>query len=488
MGTTDREPNIFVLTVDSLRADAYAEFMGDLAGRVGGVDFSNAVATASDTGSSMPALAAGVYADRVARGSPNLKLGDTSDITTMAEALSASGYDCWLWSDNTIFGSARQFDRGFEGGRTGVPTWRKRAQEFIQQTGSDRLFDVSRWLYFNVFGTLTDLLPSEDTYYPTAETYHESVLQSLDEASGGQMHWIHYMDVHHPFEPPSDYLEGRSFNGDWSRSQLAELSSKTIINNRGSEATDADVEDIEQAYVACVEYLRDQLAAFLDTLTDRGHFVPGHDILAFTADHGEGFDRELHGMLGHTPTPSFWEDLVQVPLVISHPEWEPGEVDCQVSLIDLMPTVLDAAGVAVPDTVDGTAATRPDELCRDYAFLTGTGPYRTYHGVRSEAGWKLFSDRISETDSLEMTGMDEADDTERVLLTRVNGSRESVHFECEADDSGRPTVEPNSEQWTELYAKLTDEKGGVATRRFDATMTAETEEQLRELGYLDNIR
>lgn len=537
----DRLPNVFVLSVDSLRADAYHELMGSFAGLVEGVDFADAVATANATGSSMPTLAAGVYTDRIASGTPNLKLGEAGEspeVTTMAEALSRAGYDCWLWSANTIFGSARQYDRGFEGGRAGEATWKKRVQELVQRKGSTRLFNLGRWLYFNVFESVKHLLTDDGTYYPSGRTYHRSVLESLDGDSGGQMHWIHYMDVHHPFDPPAEYFASRTFNTDWNRARLAELSSKAIIENRGADISDEDVEDVSQAYLACVEYLRDQLTEFVETLLDRGHFVPGHDVLVLTADHGEGFDRDRYGMLGHTPTPAFWEDLVRVPLVVSHPDWEPDTVSRQVSLIDLMPTVLDAVGVNVPDTVDGRTAKQPREMCRDYAYFTATGPYRTYHGIRSESGWKLFSDRINEADSVELTGTDEANDYERVVLTEIESSRaerspvesdpiesdpiesgpvendpiehgpvdrgpvesgpiepgsvvrtrESIRFECELTERGRPSGDADRTQWATLLRRLVDTKGSVATRRFDETIAEDVEEQLRQLGYVDDIR
>lgn len=465
--------------------------MGDLPGLVDGVDFANAVATANATGSSMPTLAAGVYCDRIASGTPNLKLaesGDAPDVTTMAEAFSQAGFECWLWSANTIFGSARRYDRGFEGGHHGEATWKKRLQEFVQRKGSTRLFNFGRWVYFNVFESVKDRFLTGGTYYPSARKYHTSVLQALEKSAGGQVHWIHYMDVHHPFDAPASYLDSRRFNTERSRAHLAELSSKAIIENDGGDISDEDVEDIYRAYLACVEYLGDELTTFFERLIDGGHFVPGHDVLVLTADHGEGFDRDLHGMLGHTPTPAFWDDLVRVPLVVSHPQWAPETVNRQVSLIDLMPTVLEAVGVEVPDTVDGRAAGRPREMHRDVAFFTATAPYRTYHGIRSETGWKLFSDRISEGDDVELTGTDEANDYERVLLTRIDGDSESIRFECELDDRGRPAADPNHEQWARLLRRVRDERGRVATRRFHETIDEDVEEQLRQLGYVDDIR
>lgn len=463
--------------------------MSDVTAAIGGQEFTNAFATASNTGSSMPALAAGVFCDRVANGTPNLKLkpeGDT--LTTVAEALSSAEYECSLWSDNSIFSARRNYDRGFEARTTGTENWKKRAQKLVQRAGSDRLFNLCRWGYFNLLRPFETFLPSEENYYPSAETYHQSVLRALQESTGGQLHWIHYMDVHHPFEPPAEYLDSRSLHTDRSSSALAELSSKTIIENRGAGTTDADIEDIEQAYRAACEYLRDELVDFIETLRDREQYIPGHDLLVLTADHGEGFNREQHGMLGHTPTPAFWDDLVHVPLVIGHPEWGRGSVTAQVSQIDIVPTVLRAVDVPVPDSVAGYAPTTPDDLHREHVYFTATGPYRTYHGVRSETGWKLFADRISTADAVEMTGMDESQDHERVLLTRVGDAGESLRFERELADNTLPSETEDRSQWLELRNLLRDARGDIATRRFDETLSAETEEQLRQLGYVDNIR
>lgn len=486
----DRPQNVYVLTVDSLRADAYNELMDGIKDATQGVEFTNAFATASNTGSSMPTLAAGVYCDRVADGSPNLKLGASSsedELTTLAEVLSEQGYTCSLWSDNVIFGVTRNYDRGFTSGRTGTPTLKKRAQKLIQRTGSDRFFDACRWAYFNILGRIESAV-SDSSYYTRAENHHESVLDALEGTSGGQCHWIHYMDVHHPFDPPSEYLESRSLHTDRSPSALAELSSSAIIQNAGGETTEADIEDIEQAYFAACEYLRDELISFVESLRDREHFIPGHDILVLTADHGEGFDRSLHGMLGHTPTPAFWDDLVHVPLVMSLPEWGEDHVDYQVSQIDLVPTILRALDIPRPESLQGQAASLPRDLHREHVYFTATGPYRSYHGIRSEHGWKLFSDRISEATGVELTGTDEAQDHERVLLTTVEEGTETIRFERELDGTEQPTKTTESTRWRELRRRLSEARGPIATRRFDASLSEDTIEQLEQLGYVDNVR
>jgi arylsulfatase A-like enzyme len=73
-------------------------------------------------------------------------------------------------------------------------------------------------------------------------------------------------------------------------------------------------------------------------------------LVVFTADHGEGFDpargRTHHGGRLHA-------DLLRVPLLIAGPGVEPGETDQRTSLVDVMPTVLEALGVPAPGGLDG---------------------------------------------------------------------------------------------------------------------------------------
>ena len=72
------------------------------------------------------------------------------------------------------------------------------------------------------------------------------------------------------------------------------------------------------------------------------------------ADHGE-----LHGehdLYGHEF--GVYDPIVNVPLMVKHPDLEPGRYDEQVELVDLYHTVLDHAGVS------GSDSTRPLEEAR----------------------------------------------------------------------------------------------------------------------------
>ena len=58
-------PNVFLLTVDSLRYDYFADYQEELADSTDGVEFTDAVPTATMTSSSMPALATGKFEDEI---------------------------------------------------------------------------------------------------------------------------------------------------------------------------------------------------------------------------------------------------------------------------------------------------------------------------------------------------------------------------------------------------------------------------------------
>ena len=85
-------------------------------------------------------------------------------------------------------------------------------------------------------------------------------------------------------------------------------------------------------------------------------------VIIVISDHGDEFWD--HGDVGHAQGPH--QELVHVPFMIHAPGLLPGGrvVETEVEAMDLAPTVLDLAGVAVPDTMQGQSllATALDEI------------------------------------------------------------------------------------------------------------------------------
>ena len=106
-------------------------------------------------------------------------------------------------------------------------------------------------------------------------------------------------------------------------------------------------------------------------------------LVVLTADHGESLVEHdyffTHGRFCYEPT-------ARVPLIVAHPELEPGSVDDLVSLVDLLPTLVDLLGLSSPAVLEGRSLSGllTGELRTDGGRATtgpGMGAVRT--GARS---------------------------------------------------------------------------------------------------------
>jgi choline-sulfatase len=104
---------------------------------------------------------------------------------------------------------------------------------------------------------------------------------------------------------------------------------------------DEHVRNARHAYYGMIAYLDDQLASLRETMDAAGF---GDDTLwIMTADHGD-----MLGEHGLWYKMHFFEHSLRVPLVITGPRIGPRRVKENVSLVDLLPTLLDYAGDGAP--------------------------------------------------------------------------------------------------------------------------------------------
>ncbi len=96
-----------------------------------------------------------------------------------------------------------------------------------------------------------------------------------------------------------------------------------------------------QAYLAMVTMLDGWIGQVLEALERGGHAE--NTVILYTSDHGDMWGE--HGLWGKN---LFYEESARVPLIVSGPQLgvrEGARVDTPVSLLDLFPTLRDAAGV-----------------------------------------------------------------------------------------------------------------------------------------------
>jgi arylsulfatase A-like enzyme len=140
--------------------------------------------------------------------------------------------------------------------------------------------------------------------------------------------------------------------------------------------------------------------AFLDKLAGLG--LLDTSIVVFLSDHGEAFGEHGDYYHGH----NLYEENVRVPLVIRAPGARPRRIaGAPVSLIDLTPTLLNLAGLAVPPAIRGHdltgvlygGAPDPDRALFIESHFSGYGTSRDYQAAVVVGGDKLIENRGART-------------------------------------------------------------------------------------------
>jgi len=141
--------------------------------------------------------------------------------------------------------------------------------------------------------------------------------------------WLHYFDVHEHHEI------------DASDRHVKELLRDVPRTHKQAKY---------RALVTLVDLELGRLFAWLHT-----HDLWEHTVVVFASDHGEslGEDPRLpdnHGRFLYNP-------LVHVPLAIRVPDVAPRRIDLAVSLLDVLPTLVELVGAPLPTGIDGTSLT-----------------------------------------------------------------------------------------------------------------------------------
>jgi len=170
--------------------------------------------------------------------------------------------------------------------------------------------------------------------------------------------YLSYTHPHPPLAPLDCYLDmyrdvdpGEPYLGNWPRHPDR---MPCRMNNRLIESaryTPAFIRNIRRAFYALCTHIDHQIRLVIGTLSEEG--ILDQTILLFLADHGD--------MLGNHELWAkrlFYEDSASIPMILVGVENCPrvGYNRCDhrlVGLEDVMPTLLDLAGVPVPDSVDG---------------------------------------------------------------------------------------------------------------------------------------
>lgn len=168
--------------------------------------------------------------------------------------------------------------------------------------------------------------------------------------------YLHILDAHWPYHVPDAAAERFAGVGALERFRSADWKQLREDINDGDVALDDDrLGELLALYDGALSYSDAQLQRLLQALETRG--LRDDTVISVVADHGEEFME--HGRVGHGH--GLYEALTSVPWILAGPDVPVARIDEPVSLLDLAPTLLGAAGLASERNA-GPASTAVDRF------------------------------------------------------------------------------------------------------------------------------
>ncbi|HET7324066.1 MAG TPA: sulfatase-like hydrolase/transferase [Halococcus sp.] len=376
----------------------------------------------------------------------------SADRTLVSEPLNHAGWRCVGVHANPWLGEKYGYGRGYadyrDVGEFGLPGLERGRQFLLSNFSLDSpVYRGVQYLYRSL------QTPLRMVTGDAAEI--EVARDALAEAQGNTFVWTHLLEPHAPYTPPKRHREAIGVpETDDSPAQLV-----TRAQHNPEKFTEREREVIRGLYAASVRHADEKVGTLLEAVDD-------DTLVIVTADHGEAlFD---HGQVGHEPC--LYDELLHVPLLVRPPSGaEEGTIDTQVRHIDIAPTILDYAGVAVPDSYRGQSL-RP--------AIEG-------EGLDTELAVSEVASSATEPGRLDSDALQVGVRTPARKLVYADGAVEG--FDLEADPEERdPLTELEGEEWEALRGALDDRLAAIEVGDTgDIERDEEVQQRLRNLGYID---
>lgn len=165
---------------------------------------------------------------------------------------------------------------------------------------------------------------------------------------------VSYDEPHAPFFCPAKYSQPfKNFRYDIGQAAFDSLESKPShqLEWATSNINPLAIKDGKlnhQNYFACNHFVDDEIGRLLSAIEQ---YSPDDTYIIFTSDHGDMLG--AHQLTGKGPVA--YDDICRIPLLIKTPASSGLESHTLVSHIDILPTMLELAGMQRPEALDGTS-------------------------------------------------------------------------------------------------------------------------------------
>ncbi|MEO8595845.1 MAG: sulfatase [Candidatus Solibacter sp.] len=346
-------PDIILIVMDTVRADHLSEYGYERnttpnlkALAADSTVYTNAISASDITLSSHASLFTGMYPSwHGAYCDPrNAAYGRaiSERYPIVSELLHGGGYHTRGVAANLYLRADFGLERGFDEFRIPRPVPILAAENgFMLRHGFRRLLSF-------VFDTA-----QFDRLYATGQDITALVVSGGAEAGPARpaFTFINYMDAHFPYLPPSPY--DARFPGRKPRTTQddLELQQHALVTGK-SDVPGYRLHAVSQ-YDGGIAYLDWQIGQVTAWLKRRGSY--DNTMIIVTSDHGESFGERQR--VGHANSP--YQNLLHVALLVKYPHQERRGIESRpVSLTGVAPTILEAANIAVPASMQGSSLTR----------------------------------------------------------------------------------------------------------------------------------
>ncbi|MBI3664770.1 MAG: sulfatase, partial [Acidobacteria bacterium] len=347
-------PNVVLVVMDTVRADHLSVYgyerdtspnLKKFAEEA--TLYSQAISSSNITLSSHASLFTGLYARR-----HGARLSGPSENTdneagypladkfhTLAEILSENGYHTMgVAANDSYLGPGFRLDQGFVYYSVfGMPPAFVQLPRFFLAAGLRKLQPTSS--------------VSAGQLHQKAESVNRQAFPLLDRARKyGRPFFLflNYMDAHQPLVPPPPFdtlFPGKDATITPERCDVLQWH----VNKLREQVTERERQHLLSQYDGGIAYLDFHLGKLLQQLRDLGLYE--NSLLLITSDHGQALGER--SLVGHAGV-SVYQDVVHVPLLIRYPHTsQKAVVEEPVSLVDILPTVLDVLGLEIPRGIDG---------------------------------------------------------------------------------------------------------------------------------------
>ena len=216
----------------------------------------------------------------------------------------------------------------------GYRTWAiTSSKKFERETGLDQGFSV--WE-----------IQSDGPVIPRGDRAVAVALEQMEVAPGQPwLGFVHLYDAHAPYTAPEPFRS--TFHPGAPSIPPRDTVDYLSRHRYDKRIPPQHLQTLSDLYDAGLAHLDSRLGTLTEAATRGGRDT----IVVFISDHGEAFHE--HGYLGHSIM--LWEEIVRVPWVV----WSPGRVppgtriDALSQSIDLMPTLVELAGLPPAGTTEG---------------------------------------------------------------------------------------------------------------------------------------